>query len=71
METHNLLKPDERFVVIVPNKDLVNQTADEFVKTNSWLANPIKLDIGVLYSNMAKKMKGTKYETDGAYSQAG
>lgn len=57
LETHNLLKPDERFVVIVPNKDLVNQTADEFVKTNSWLANPIKLDIGVLYSNMAKKMK--------------
>ena len=47
----------ERFVVIVPNKDLVTQTAEEFIETNSYVKEPIDLDVGVLHSGLTKKQR--------------
>ena len=46
-----------RTVVIVPNKDLVTQTAEKFMEYNAGLKNPRDLDIGVLYSNLTTKQK--------------
>ena len=43
--------------VIVPNKDLAEQTAEKFAEYNSFMKNAPDLDIGVLHSGLTKKQR--------------